>query len=959
MRLLILFGLLSLGANAQNQQAQPVPLKSRMIPAINGGLNSYRSGNRLNDNESQVASNIFWDKDEGAFKRGGQAIYSNIAGCSSAVRSAGVLDAPNGKSYSFVACGGNAYVNPGTGYYSVIGGTINATANVYFRPGLGQIWVTDGVDALWSSDGVHVSSHAASPIAQLDGVFQGRLVLANINGGESTIELSGYNNGSDFTLPAVILDTSPAIFGLNGLNDGRKVTCVFDGFRDVLIIWNHDEMYGLYGSGNSSFILRKLSEIGCDEQESVQEFNGNLKWLSKYGIYNYDGATTVRVSDPIKDQILNIINTEPGYLSVTQNQQSDWIGGNLNYSGPGASLSATISPGNVVPDTFSFIDSFNSPYLFSGISSATISGVATESLILSSGTAPLSNSATMSNYDFSGALTWSGGILQANPTGSGEMYTSTSTISYGIWTATMSVHYTAKMEWAFISDNTYLGTTHGYAVEISGNGPGGFILRLFKINANGGGGGAGTLLASTNFTQGSGTATCGLTITRDFSGNFTVTTANVNDSNCSSAPSLSATDNTYYLTTYNNFYLKSVDYATSISAITLPFDSYTPSGLYQSPIIDVGFSTPIAGNFSVNITSPTGTNLLFAIRSSNNSSPTGNWTSWTALSPNSQPAVTQEFWQYESSFTTTVATQTPTSSQPTLIAGDTGYFATSCIPINPIISWGIFQSNYISGNGSVSFAVSTGTSCNSVIVGTAVWTAQSINSTISVATAPYLGVRILLSGYSEFDPLNQPTLQSVTANWNSAIGRPRTASQVFDNRYWLAFTTAANSSAYNNSVLILDEQGRWSNLSSINASSLFTYNRLLYSGSSLGDGNVNVQNTGSTDFGSPVVFDFQSPDYEIGDFNTVDLYDLSIEAMADTSATPNINYYLDGSTVPYSLGNMTMNRGTPGLIYYTGRFGQGNAPSRVHTVRYEIIDNSLSQLIFYRSLIRYTPQDGP
>ncbi len=392
-------------------------------------------------------------------------------------------------------------------------------------------------------------------------------------------------------------------------------------------------------------------------------------------------------------------------------------------------------------------------------------------------------------------------------------------------------------------------------------------------------------------------------------------------------------------------------------------ESVSPQpGRYTSNRYYVGVSTPIYGVFTSSVTPSSDTSITFKTQVAQTNVSTldsgvaavsGGYIG----SANGEPYVV-----VTASFTLTLANATifpPQMSGWSIASDTTGYFIASCLPTSPNVGWGLFQATDLPGNGSVTFAVSTGTTCDSVQQATATWTAQTINQNITVSTASYLGIRVLLSGFTQFVSTAQPTLQSITANWTSSAGRPHTASQIYNNRYWLAFTTATSASAYNNSVLVLDEQNRWSNLSGINAASFMTYNRLLYSGSSLSDGNVNTQDSGLTDFGNPILLDFKSPTYELGAFNPVDLYDLNIEAQSDHSATPSLQYFVDNDTTPYTMGTINLNLGTPGLIYSTARFGQTNAPTKTHTLSYEILDTSYSPLTFYRSMIRFTPEDGP
>ncbi len=967
--LLLLF---ALGAAAQTPPP-PAPeekgldspgLVTKQIPNHNGGLVTYYSGNRLTDDQSQTAVNVLFDRDSGVIKRSGQQLYGTIAGCASQIRSGGYYLSPAGNAYMFEACGNHVYVSAGDGNFAVIGGTISSTANVYMKQGLGVMWIVDGVDTLWSTNGVTVSSYPAAPVAQYVGIFQGRVALGNVNGAVSEIYLSGYNNGGDYTLPAVIVDTSPAIFGLNGLNDGRTVTCVSDGYRDVLILWNRDEMYGLYGSGNSSFILRKLSEIGCDEQETVQEFDGKLRWLSQYGVYMYDGLNTQRISDPIKDQILNIIASEPGSLSLTQNSFADWSRGNLAASGPGATLSDTILLNSVVPGTSTFVDNTVASFANGTRVNVSTSGTGTLSLAVSTNVIADGNFQTGTNWSL---------LNTANYSGTSGSVSAANGSNLPTWCGTNPVLQcpSGRSPCAYL---TFGGTGSAPWVNCQGyrqapqiafvDGATGNVLAQSMINVP----------AFTNPTQNIVTASAVATSTSMYvclTENPIGASASINTNCLTATPGsgLSLPVLKYKVTLPVGFSAtvqglsytdsNSIQNVVSFSSVTI--SSYTPTGTYTSPTFDTSFSTPVLSVATVGVSSTSvGTLTLQQETSPDNVS----WGAPTTLTSGAGATGGQRYWRYLENFATSNGTTTATSTGlAPMSAGTTGYFITGCFPVAPIVSWGNLQSLNNAGNGSLTYYVSTGTTCDSVQQATATWTAQSINTTIGVSTAAYIGVRVLLGGITTFDPNNVPTLNSITVNWNSAAGRPRMATQVFDNRYWMAFTTSTVTVAYNNNVLVFDSMGHWSQFQGINASSLLTYKRILYAGSSLSDGKVITENTGNNDLGQPILFDFRTPDYELNAFNTVDLYDLNLEFNAVSSAyapAMTVQYYADHNVTPYTLGSVALTVGTRGLIYSNARFGSSTAlPAKVHTVSFEILDNTTTPITFYRSMIRYTPEDGP
>lgn len=921
-----------------SQAVQGVPVANlavKQIPNMNGGLVTYYSGNRLKDEESQVATNVYFDRDSGVVKRNGQVLFSNISGCTSQIRSMGEYDNPNGTHYLFAVCGNQTYESTGGGF-TAIGAHISSTANVYMRPGLGYEWFSDGIDYLWYTDGVNVSSYTSAPLAKLEGIFQDRVVLGNVSGGASTLYLSGYNNGGDYTLPAVIVDTSAVIFGLNGLNDGRNVTCISDGYRDVLILWNKDEMYGLYGSGYSTFILRKLADIGCDEQETVQEFDGRLKWLSSYGVYEYDGANLRRISDPIKDQVQNIIVTEPGSLSLTMDQYSDWQAGNLCASGSKACMNDILSTDNVVPSTWSVTDNFSNG-TFVNASSTTVPGEITPN-------GAFAGSGFENNFEI-GALGGSTAWLNPGGVGSGNPWLAFPNNSWGNFGTSCAL------------------SEFGVRFAVDAN-----CTSSIKITVNILDGTTSSIIASKTISGGTAGACSANFIDTSALGNSTFKIQVIGPKGGSSdillSQSFPRVNEVEFTTALTNTPVGGCNPGTSgnMEVVDFPEPLYIASSTYTSPWFDTTFSTPTPGPFAFTdyIPSDGSGTINFAIRQANNLG--GPYGPWVAITSGSIPSISNEFLQYESSFTTIHSNESPPSiSNVSLSAETTGYFIANCFPTSPNAAWGLIQSNNVPGNGSLTYSVQGGASCGAATNPSGSWTSQTLNQNIGISTAAYLGVRVLFND-PYFTPGDQPTLEDITVNWQSAAGRPRSASQVFDNRYWLAYSTSTSGTAYNNNVLIYDSLGHWSKFTGINAASLTTYNRQLYAGSSLGDGNVVIENQGNTDLGLPILFDYRSPDYEISAFMPVDLYDLNLEfAAVPAGYSPNvqIQYYVDNSALGYSLGTVPLIVGTKGLIYSTQRIADNGNPLRGHTFGFEVTDDTTTPLTLYGAMIRFTPEEGP
>ena len=241
------------------------------------------------------------------------------------------------------------------------------------------------------------------------------------------------------------------------------------------------------------------------------------------------------------------------------------------------------------------------------------------------------------------------------------------------------------------------------------------------------------------------------------------------------------------------------------------------------------------------------------------------------------------------------------------------------------------------------------------------WQTQGNNTIIAVATSTYLGVRSLFTIGSATQSL---ALSGITINYTSGQGRPAAVSVVYNRRYYIAYSTNTTPGSYNDHVLVYDHNGAWSQLDDIYASSMWTYNLKWYTGSSKGDGNVFVQDIGQTDNGNFFTFAYRSPDIEFGSpFQLHDLDDMYVQGKGTPNPTQagtlNVNYYVDGSTTPYSLGGVSTLGNERRYFYNRHSFQYNNNPTTAHSIRIEYLNSDQSPLTIYQSLLRYWPVSLP
>lgn len=72
-------------------------------------------------------------------------------------------------------------------------------------------------------------------------------------------------------------------------------------YNDNLILFSARSMHILYGSAPGTYQIVDIeTEIGCYYQSAITKCQGKLYWVNFDGIYEYAGATAVRISGPVK-----------------------------------------------------------------------------------------------------------------------------------------------------------------------------------------------------------------------------------------------------------------------------------------------------------------------------------------------------------------------------------------------------------------------------------------------------------------------------------------------------------------------------------------------------------------------------------------------------------------------------------------------------------------------------------
>ena len=319
---------------------------------------------------------------------------------------------------------------------------------------------------------------------------------------------------------------------------------------------------------------------------------------------------------------------------------------------------------------------------------------------------------------------------------------------------------------------------------------------------------------------------------------------------------------------------------------------FQSSGYMQSQIWDTGYSTPTGGAFLPSTTTPTGTTMAFMVRSA--SSAFGTFGDWVAISTGGRVVEQKRYWQWQSSFTTTIGTITPEVGIVPLIAATTGIYITPCIePGAGISAWGVLEAaGSVVGNGAFTFYDSTGTSCATT---EGSWTKVSTGTTITNATAAAYKVRVDFALGSGTDTAR---IDSIRVNWTEGSVAPPSYGVYWDDAlYW---QVAVTSGSKNNRMLKYDLIHQAWFPFDVAGNAGHSFGNIFYFGATSNGrvykySNINPNQAPNTDNGAAINAYWKSKDYGGADPFRENVYQaMSLVAKKQPTGTATVTWGVNG-----------------------------------------------------------------
>lgn len=762
----------------------------------------------------------------------------------------------------------------------------------------------DSRDKILKYDGVTSSHPVNIPRGSILELTEERMIVANTSASPGRVH---YSKAGDFIqFDTASLTTDPWFDDLGSPGEGITALKYYQG---ILYVYKSRSITACeLGDQYTTRCEVIVDSIGADNNTSfVSTVDGLYFKGSDKNFYKIVGREITQISQAIPTLIQS--QSSGKNRSNLQTTQDDWNAGTQDPSG---SWDTTRVFGSVIDATSTVVYTSDGDFVNTGTAVNTTGLIVTNSLVLS--TTPGNNFLNLSVATFTrtGTDNWSiNGDTATYTTSSAGIYsfsgalgTSTGTLAYGDWSIDMDVgsvcaNCREKTDFFFISNNVNPASTDGYMVRFD-YAFGTSACYLYRLDDGG------ELVIDVDASV-TGT-NLRYSINRTFAGAFTVTVTDIDtglDSNCH----LEATDTTYSESSFANLQAALERTTTGTGPNFVTFDNmklagtYVSAGSWESPVFNTGFSTPIAGPVTISSSVPAGTNLYFAVHSATSS--TGAFNAYQAIGNSTQAAtnMTRQYWQFKSTFTTSVTSSTPRIDDITLLAATTGQFISQCIQPGPnVTSYGIIFCDMTStGHSAINLFTRSSNTCTNLSGES--WTAQTNNAAIQATARAALQFR----GVNDIKTSSETTrIDSCITYWVDGVLAPPTWGLYDSKEQDIFWTYAVNQSSTNNRFLKYDiETEQWYPWS-LNFNAPILIDGTIYAGDSQAGkwyqfGNAN------TDNGAAINSYWKSKDFSGGDpFQESNFSAMSVIAKNEQGGSVTVdNTYGSGATSSYSISLST------------------------------------------------------
>lgn len=222
--------------------------------------------------------------------------------------------------------------------YTFIRGGLNTALNLEAIQVRNKVWVTNGSDAVFTWDGstvVVLDGQTYSglqtpnvPPGKYSEYYHGRVWIFNLATDNSALRYSAVTSTDGL---AIAPDDYRAWPGTQQLGIGQGDGSVGTGlkvYNNQLFPFKERSIYTIVGTDEFTYFARKTdAQVGTVSNDSIVLLDNFLYFLGEYGIYQFNGSSSQRISDKIADQVLNIQKDTTKIVNNVWDTQSQFNAG--------------------------------------------------------------------------------------------------------------------------------------------------------------------------------------------------------------------------------------------------------------------------------------------------------------------------------------------------------------------------------------------------------------------------------------------------------------------------------------------------------------------------------------------------------------------------------------------------------------------------------------------------------
>jgi hypothetical protein len=814
-----------------------------------GGINTYTNSSKISDNDAIDAVNVLTD--EGYLqKRPGSSVFYDTLNQSNIIKNIYEYVTSNKTRYLIYLASNTLYATDFSQDVPIIISTVNPDYLISAVSAWNKMFFTNKFEDpfYWTPASGKVVINTMPHCKFIDFADERLYCVNSLEYGDSAMSISKYGEYDVWQIPTdrqLTADDPNLIYFDN--DDGQGITC-FKATPFGKIVWKKNSMYVLKGYDNDTYYKYKLSDnIGCVDNGSIRFLKNTIIWLSRDGVYAWDGGSQIKL---LSQEI---------FYDLKNNKQANFNQNSIIYKNKDSfdegvySDTSTLNPTNyydaLEPKTFRI---FESTIQFKN---GTKENIVYDDNVGGLYIPPIQMYDDFEDGEYYYNPSWT--VVRTNPDApnpfsvvshSGSkmlqytksdysdsniwIYTSTNTSSYGRWTIYVDGNSKLNtLKFVIISNSTDVYNFNGYFANFENS-----ASRVCLYRQNG-----------SSYVQ------LGCSTNGTFLNSNPETFEIIRSSNyfkivkgTNTILNLNA-DNAYTSSNYMMLQFFPNNSGDTAFVDNIAYSPLLSEGTYYSQVYNTGSYPNIATLLETNESLDSGTTIYYYY----NQSYDGNtWDGWVQMYKDYQPNITKQYVKFKYYLSSVSAFKTPVLYSVKLnLRQSIGEYLSNVHYITPnITKWLTFFASENKGRNTIKYYVRGNSNGFNKLDNSIQWIQINNNNVLPFnLDTRYVQFRVRFeTNYPDENKVN-----AVSLNWQEGDNIPVASATNNDKRYIICISTIPGSQ-FNDICYIFQDNAKWVKMKGKTIVSMNLFNNDIIAGSNDGKIYKLFDNTTYTDDGQPI-----------------------------------------------------------------------------------------------------------